>query len=146
MLGVLCAACTPHTHQSAEPVAVQTLRSVAYVTQRAANQLASEGFRVTESDVERGIVLARRVRSPDAQGDDITCSEQHGSLVASRCLATFTVNVLSEPADAGSEVRIRSTVRLTFSQLPGALGQMPPSDTDCVSSGAVEQRIMEAVK
>lgn len=140
------ASCMRPSPKKPEPLTLHSARSIYDATQIAANVLAAGGFELATLDVGAGVVAGKRVRSADAQGRDVVCHAPQGSVVATTEEITFTVNVASRPVSDGSDVLIRSTVRTDYSHVPGALRSMPPSDIDCVSSGAVEKRIADALE
>lgn len=139
--------CVPPKPAPVAPTQLRVARTPTEVVQVATRELATAGFAITVSDAAAGTVVARRVRTPDAHGADVTCQYKHGSMAATGAEATMTVNVSAKAASSfGSDVLVVSSVHNDFSKLPGIYAQQASSDDECVSSGVIEKRIAEALR
>lgn len=143
---IALAACVPPAPEPIAPTQLHVTHTPAEVVQTATRELAAAGFEVSVSDAAGGTVVAKRVRAPDEQGEDVKCKYAHGSIAGKGAEATLTTNVTARPASGGSDVQISSFVRTDFSRLPGIFANQPANDKDCVSSGAIEKKIADALK
>jgi hypothetical protein len=60
--------------------------------------------------------------------------------------ATMTVDINAGTRGTGSDVQISSSVFMDYSKASEPYAQLPASATDCVSSGAIELRIADAIR
>ena len=128
------------------PVALTSSKPPSEVIQQAAAQLAAIGFEVTQSDVPSGSLTARRVRTADAHGADVTCRWRRGSMAGALGEAAYTVSVNARQSGNGTAVQIASSIHTDYSKSVGPFSSKPASDTDCVSAGVIEQRLADAVR
>jgi hypothetical protein len=128
------------------PAQFNVARPPSEVMRVATQELTTAGFEITQSSSGAGPVVARRVRSPEAQGTDVTCGFERGSPAASGAESTMLVTVSAAPVRDGSLLQIKTVVRTDFSKLPGALAQQPANDLECVTSGALEKRIADSLR
>jgi hypothetical protein len=116
----------------------------------AARTLSDQGFDVTVSDANAGIVVAKRTREKLDNSAFLHCKNGMGeegkpqNMAANYLTTTVTVNVSAVPQPVGSSVRSSARVRATYGETP--VGKLPDSESDCVSSGEIERRIAAAVK
>jgi hypothetical protein len=143
---VLSVSCAPPAPTPIAPTQLHSGRTPTEAVQVATRELVAQGFEVSVSDAAAGTVVVKRVRSPDAQGDDITCRYAHGSMAGRGAEATMTVNVSAKAGSSGSDVVLTSLVRTDFSRMPGIFAQQASNDTDCVSSGLVEKQLADALR
>ena len=141
---VFLAGCSQSALKPPAPTALRVRRTPAEVLQTATRALEAEGFQVTTSS---GAVLsARRVRTAALQGADVQCRFPTASMAAGVGEATVTVDVHASTRGTGSDVQISSSVLMDYSKAIQPYSDMPASATDCVSSGAVEQRVADAIR
>lgn len=127
------------------PIQLTTARAQREVVPLAARQLLASGYEIATSDASGGILVARREKPAKEIGADVVCSYRGGSLLAASRLVAFTVSVNALPGDS-TMVQITNSVRSFDKPGQSAMLRLPESTTDCVSSGAVERRIADALK
>ena len=128
------------------PAQLTTTRSPGEVVQIASRELTAAGFEIASTDAATGAVVARRVRTPNAHQTDVKCSFQRGSIADERAEASFVVRVNArQESTGGSQVEITSSVRTDRSNLPAPF-KTGPNDKDCVSTGAIEKRVADALR
>jgi hypothetical protein len=115
------------------------------VVQIASRELIAAGFDIATIDPQAGVVTARLTRSPDAHGPLVQCTARPGSIVAESGRTTLIVSVRARPASTGSEVLLSTRAATNYSGAAGMSGGRPDSETDCVSSGEIEDRILRAL-
>lgn len=144
-------ACVAPRSGPPKPTNVQSWRSPAEVVQAAAVQLVADGFELMSMDGRTGQLKAKRVRTSEQQGDALECGFVRGSVGSRETAATLSVTVEAHAAkdkapNGGSDVSITSDVTTDYSALASSGISTPPSDVDCVSTGAVEKRVSDAVR
>jgi hypothetical protein len=129
-----------------QPTQLHVARPPAEVVRTATRELTQAGFQIDSSDANTGTVVAHRTRTPQEHGGDVTCKYQQGSLFATRAQSTLATAVTARPgASGGSDVGVTSIVHMDFSNMPGQF-RAKPNDTDCVSSGVIEKRLVAALQ
>jgi hypothetical protein len=128
------AACTPKAVTAPSPVTLTTPRAPAEVVQIVGRELTALGFEITHSDATGGSLTARKAGGREY----LTCIWPKGSMGAGAARPVLSVFVAARPAAGGSAVTVRSSTHTTY-DLPRTF-QLPESDTDCASTGEVEQR------
>jgi len=147
-LAVTAFACVqPAPIQAPAPVQLQSSRAPATVVTAAAQHLVAQGFDIVTSDATAGLLTARRTQSPQLWASAIRCRFGTNTLAHSRGNATYTVTVTAAPATAGTSVTVQGRVRMSYQNIPGISAGMtaPDSDTDCGSTGVVEQQLAQAI-
>src|SRR5690349_4605944 len=86
---ILAVGCTPPAPTPIAPTQLHIGRTPTEAVQIATRELTAQGFEVAVSDAAAGTVVAKRIRSPDAQGDAITCRYAHGSMAGKGAEATM---------------------------------------------------------
>lgn len=110
------------------------------VVQSVARVLVADGFDITTSDANAGVIAAQRQRGPKQQPEYLTCVGHPNSLATQGRTTTLRVNVSAVGNGSGSEITIRTSVR---SEYRG--DGLEANDRDCVSSGKTEAAIAAAV-
>lgn len=128
------------------PTRLTSSRPPSEVIATATRVLESAGFQVSTSDVTAGSVVATRIRSPEQQGGDLACTFGRGSREATGGTATMTLRVTAQSAGHGSQIVMTAHVRTAFPQLASNDSPSRSNDTDCVSTGAIEKRIADAMQ
>ena len=128
------------------PTRLTSARSPREVVETATRVLEGAGFQLSASDAAAGTIVATRVRSPEQQGGDVACTFARGSREATGGTATMTLRVTAQPAGSGSQVVMAANVRTAFPQLASSDSPARSNDTACISTGAVEKRIADALQ
>jgi hypothetical protein len=119
--------------------------STADAVRIASGVLTQAGFDISSSDAKTGTVIAKRTRTPDQQRPDIACGYAQGSIESTRAQATMTLTVTAQTVGRGTHVVMSAVVRTDLSGLPNP-PQPPINETECVSSGVIEARILDALR
>ena len=144
--GILLAGCTPPAMPvQPAPLTIPANRSVHDATQRAANSLVVDGFDIATSDVNGGIVSARRVRSDSGNAGFVTCFYKQRSMAGASLRSALTITLAVKPSDSGSVATVTSRVLAEYPTLTGMLARQP-NETDCASSGLAESHIAAALR
>lgn len=128
------------------PTRVVVHRTPAEVVRIASQVLAAQRFEIATSDAAAGSVVASRARSAEEQDGDIACDFPHGSAAARNVMATLRLRLNAHSTQSGSEVILTSSVRTISPQLSAADTPRATGENECVSTGAVEQRITDALR
>lgn len=128
------------------PTRLTSSRAPREVIATATRVLQDAGFQISTSDAASGSVVATRVRSPEQQGGDIACTFARGSREATGGTATMTLRVTAQPASRGSQIVMAAQVRMAYPQLASSDSPPASNDKDCISTGAVEKRIADALQ
>lgn len=116
----------------------------------AARVLADNGFDIVTSDATAGLLSARRIRETTGNSLYLRCKNGMGeegkpqNIGAMYLKTTVTVTVTARPEGSGSNVRAGGRVTASYGDNP--IGKLPDSDTDCVSSGEIEKRVIAALR
>jgi len=138
-------ACVPAPLAQPEPVALKSTRSRSEIVQTATRELTSAGFEVSASDTTAGTVTAKRTREKRGNFDYITCKFAENSLAETNLVSTLTVSVTTTGAAGSSDVQIRGTVLATYPGLTDSPVARSESQSDCVSTGAIERQLASAL-
>lgn len=146
VLAVLaCTACVPTPLVQPEPVSLKSSHSKADVVQMASRELTSAGFEIAASDTAAGTLSAKRTREKRGNYDYITCKFAESSLAETNLEATLTVTVNASGTGASSDVRIGTSVLAKYPNLEGTPLPRSESQSDCVSTGAIEKQLAAAL-
>jgi hypothetical protein len=143
---LLAIACFPPVPQPPEPLSLHVADPPPDVIRRAAVALTGAGFRVAQGDSIGQTISANRLSAGNGNEDFVTCSLPLIAGAVANRETTVTIDLQAKPADRGSNVTIKGRVRTSYPGYEGTAMQMPPNDTDCVSSGAMEQRLADAIR
>lgn len=114
----------------------------ATVIQRSAQRAVLDGFTVTVSDANAGILSAELKKSGGGDwGTMLKCGFQQGSIAHNYGAAVLTLKVTAQASATGSDVVIATT---THYEGNSPLGR-DVSDTKCASSGEIEAKIAKAL-
>ena len=144
-LATAATACSTPPLTQPEPVTFKTARSRADVVQMATRELTSAGFEIAASDTAAGTLTAKRKRDRRANYDYITCKFAEASLAETNLVSTLTVTVSVTGAGATSDVQVHGSVLATYPSLEASPLVRSDSQTDCVSTGAIERQIATAL-
>lgn len=128
------------------PTQLVVRHTPAEVVQTATRELVAAGFEIAVSDATSGTVIAKRLRAPDAHGGDIACTFPHGSPAARQASALMTLSVTARSVGGGTNIVMTPVVRTDYSGMAATLPGQQANDQDCVSSGAIEKRIADALR
>jgi hypothetical protein len=126
------------------PHALSTPHPPAAVLNMASQALAARGFEITERSAARGLIEGQVTRLPHEHGRLVACDPASPLMGVSRTTLVATVRAL--PGDDGStvEVRVRAITRKDAN--PGMFKAGQVSATACVSTGALEEQLVEALQ
>jgi hypothetical protein len=130
---------------SLAPRQLTVSHSRADIVRIATDVLTRSGFEISSSDATKGTVVATRTRTPDQQRPDIACGYAQGSLVSTRAQTTMTLTVTTQSTSRGTHIVMSARVRTDLSSVPDA-PQPAANETECVSSGVIEARILDALR
>lgn len=140
---ILAAACAPPPPKALVPVQLQTTKTPQQVVQLAAQQVVLAGLTITSSDAAGGSLVATLTRDGSAPwSPTLNCRFGDNTLGHDRGTVVLTVRVAAVGAAIGSAVAITSSAHVSVKA--GILSS--ESDTDCVSGGAIEKQIADAVR
>jgi len=143
---LLATACVQQPLTQPDPVSLTSARSRADVIQVATRELTSAGFEVAATDTATGTLTAKRTREKRGNFDYITCKFAESSLAETNLVSTLTVTVSATGTGAASDVQVRGSVLATYPGLEGSPLPRSESQTDCVSTGAIERQIATALR
>jgi hypothetical protein len=116
------------------------------VVRSATEVLTAQHFAITTADALAGTIVATRVQSVEAQDGDITCSAPRDSAAVSGAMSTIAFRLTARATTNGSEVVMTSAVHGVYGQQASVDTPRASNALGCVSTGAVEQRIIEALR
>jgi hypothetical protein len=128
------------------PLAFHASRPAPEAVQVAAVALMNAGFRVTQGDSIGRVITATRTATHNGNQDFISCALPNGSAAAANRETTITIDFAARPAQSGSDVNIKSSVRTSYPGYEGSAMQQAANETDCVSNGAMEQQLRGALR
>jgi hypothetical protein len=143
---VLAAACVPRTLTAPAPLSFHSSRSARDATRSAVLALVSSGFQVNQTDSVGYAVSATRTGTHNANQEFVTCELPKGSDAAANRETSLEISFRAVPAQQGSDVSIQSKVITRYPGYEGTAMQVPPSDSQCVSNGTMEQRLQAALR
>jgi hypothetical protein len=132
--------------EQAAPVELKASKSKAEVIQLATRELTAAGFEIAASDTSAGSLSAKRTRDKRGNFDYITCKFAENSLAETNLESTLTVTVNATGTGPASDVRISSAVLAKYPGLEGSPLPRSESQSDCVSTGAMERQIAAALR
>src|SRR5262245_3998161 len=135
---VVLAACAPPKPATPEPQVTKTTRPVSEVVAIAAQTLTADGFEVTVNDATAGLLTAKRVQQGKWEGT--VCSWARNSRAESSSPTRIIVISLTARTESGqTAVQVTGRVRVSSPSLS------LDSDTDCVSDGTIEAKLLDAL-
>lgn len=144
--------CVPQSPTPPTPAAleIQSSMPVSSALGIAGRVLSDAGFDIVTSDANAGLLAAKRTREKIGNSSYLHCKNGMGeegkqqNLAAEALTTTVTVNITAQPTATGSSIRPAARVMAIYGDT--GVGRLPDSDTDCVSSGVIEQRIADALR
>ena len=143
---LLGSACVQQPLTQPEPVSFKSAKSKAEVVQVATRELTAAGFEIAASDTAAGTLTAKRTREKRGNFDYITCKFAENSLAETNLESTLTVMVSATGTGAASDVQVRGTVLAKYPGLEESPLPRSESQTDCVSTGAIERQVATALR
>lgn len=113
---------------------------------RAALALVTAGFQVTQVDSLGGGLAASRTSLANGNEEFVTCSLPRNSDAAANRATTLRIAFSATPADAGSNLRIESSVATSYPGYDGTPMAMTANESDCTSNGSMERRLADALR
>lgn len=142
---LLAAACVPPKPDAPAPTQLRVRATPARVIQTGASELALAGFEVAVADATGGILTAKRVRGPGGNSDYLTCGYAHNSIKDRSNNTSLTVSINARQGGDSSDVVVTTNVQSSYPSLTGVMA-VAPNEKDCVSNGAIEKRVVDALK
>lgn len=134
---VALVACAPPKPATVAPQMTKTTRPVSDVVAIADQTLTAEGFEVTVRDATAGLLTAKRQQS---KKDGTVCGwGRNATAETSASTRIIVVNVTARPDSGQTAVQVTSRVRVSIPSLS------VDSDTDCVSDGTIEAKLLDAL-
>lgn len=146
LLAMAGTACLPTRTVAPAPLSFHASRSAKEATQVAAVALINAGFRVTQTDSIGQTLTASRTATHSGNDQYVTCNLPKGSAAAANSETTLTIDFKATPAASGSDINVESRVRTSYPGYVGTSMETAPNETDCVSSGAMEQQLAAALR
>jgi hypothetical protein len=128
------------------PFSFQASKAPNQATQIAAVALVNAGFRVAQSDARGNSLIANRTATHNGNEDYIRCKYPKESGAAANRETTLFITFAAKPTTNGSDVTIGSTVHTSYPGYQGTAMEIVPNDSDCVSTGVMEQQLEVALK
>ena len=142
---MLVLACAPAPLPAPAPVSITSARSKAGIVEAARRELTSAGFEIASVDSAAGSLTAKRTRERRGNFDYITCKFAENSLAETQLVSTVTVNVSTASSTDVNRVEIGASVLATYPGLEDSPLPRADSQTDCVSTGAIEKQLATAI-
>ena len=142
---MLVLACAPAPLPAPGPVSLTSARSKASIVDVAKRELTSAGFEIASVDSVAGSLTAKRTRERRGNFDYITCKFAENSLAETQLVSTVTVNVSTASSTDVNRVEIGASVLATYPGLEDSPLPRADSQTDCVSTGAIEKQLATAI-
>lgn len=139
------AACARPVPEAPAPEQYVVQHSPAEVVRMAASALAAVGYEATTSDADAGVLVMRRVRQGAAATEGHACRWPSGSVAERNLRTAHTVTISARAREGGGSTVVVSSH--TVSDYPRQQGlHLPLSETDCVSDGSAESRVIAALR
>jgi hypothetical protein len=146
VLLLLTGACLATPPRPPEPITLSSSLSAHEAVERATVALASEGFKVIQTDSLAHAIAAARTSLANGNEEYVACELPRNSGGAANRETTVRISVSARPAAGGSEVLIRSTVLTSYPGFDGTPSAIAANEIDCVSKGVMEQRLARALR
>lgn len=143
---VLVTGCLSSPVVAPAPIAFHASQQPSQATQVAALALANAGFRVNQSDSVGTALIANRWATHNGNEDYIRCLYPRGSDAAANRATTLFITFKAMPDSVGSTVTIGGHVTTSYPGYQGTALAKAPNDTDCVSNGAIERQLEQALR
>ena len=143
----LAASCVPtNTVTPLGPQAAKVNAEPRAALQSAVRTLTLAGYDVTVSDVDGGVIAARRTAPAQELREQVICKAGQNSLGESMTVVMHNLTVSAKDAEDGSEVVITPRVVASIDPSAPPAFRTPANEKDCASTGALERQIMEAMQ
>lgn len=126
------------------PEQMTTSRSPEAVFGAVARALVGQGFEISVSDRDAGLLTAKRARPGPSAVDLAKCNWAAGSLFDKNSVVTMTVSVTISATPSGSAALVAVRTSAAFPGLTGVLAR-PDADDMCTSNGTVERALASAI-
>lgn len=143
---LMVAGCLVGGPKAPEPVTARSSQPPREVLRRAVVALVSAGFQVTVIDSAAAGLTASRTRVANGNEEFVTCQLPRNSEGAANRATTLRIAFSATPADAGSDLRIQSSVVTSYPGYDGTPMAMATNENDCTSNGTMEQRLANALR
>ena len=104
------------------------------------------GFQVTQVDSVVGGLAASRTRLANGNEEFVSCRLPRNSEGAANRETTLRIAFSATPADAGSDLRIESSVVTSYPGYDGTPMALSTNEDDCISNGIMERRLADALR
>ena len=143
---LMVAGCLAGGPKAPEPVTARSSQPPREVVRRAALALVSAGFQVSQVDSLGGGLTASRTSLANGNEEYVTCLLPRNSGGAANRATTLRIAFSATPADAGSDLRIESSVVTSYPGYDGTPMAMAANESDCTSNGTMERRLADALR